>query len=103
MSLSCGFWHIRESNRLVSEFFPEYRPTGRTAPLLVYNHVSFLDVIYLIHSQHSPSFISKIDVKKLPLVGVICTGSQGVYVSRDNQDNRSEALDAISKRVELAQ
>lgn len=65
--------------------------------------MSFLDVIYLIHSQHSPSFISKIDVKKLPLVGVICTGSQGVYVSRENQDNRSEALDAISKRVDLAQ
>jgi len=62
---------------------------------MVYNHITFLDVIYLISSALSPSFISKIDVKNYPLIGVICTASQGVYIKRELKEDRESVLNQI--------
>ena len=49
--------------------------------LLVANHISWLDIV-VMHAARHCRFVSKDDVRRWPLVGVLATGSGTLYVKR---------------------
>lgn len=51
------------------------------APLIVANHMAFLDVL-LAMSQACPSFVAKGDMKRVPVVGPIAAHLDCVFVPR---------------------
>ncbi|MEO6623518.1 MAG: lysophospholipid acyltransferase family protein, partial [Burkholderiaceae bacterium] len=49
--------------------------------LLVANHISWLDIVVLHAARHC-RFVSKDDVARWPLVGILATGAGTLYVKR---------------------
>ena len=49
--------------------------------LLVANHISWLDIV-VMHAARHCRFVSKDDVRRWPLVGVLATGAGTLYVKR---------------------
>ena len=105
ITFCCGFHYISEKTARIKDYLPEYEENPeelkREAPVLIYNHVSYLDVIYLIHSKFAPSFISKIDVKNYIMIGSICSGLQSIYVKRDIKNDRDNVLEMMRERYSL--
>mmetsp|Transcript_26684 Transcript_26684/g.48065 ORF Transcript_26684/g.48065 Transcript_26684/m.48065 type:complete len:330 (+) Transcript_26684:16-1005(+) len=80
-----GYWYIEERSK-----------PSRSAPVIVSNHVSFVDILYLMHSDASPSFVSKKLVQSWPCIGLIATSLQCVFIERAG--DREVALKAVSDR-----
>ena len=61
------------------------------------NHTSFNDIL-LGMAYYGCGFISREDVKKLPIFGKIAQGLQSIFVDRNNPNSRKEVLDKIIER-----
>jgi len=72
--LCCGFWPGCIKRRGVRH---------QAAPVLVCNHVSWLDILVLL-SEACPAFIAKASVQRLPLIGVIARTLDCVFAEREN-------------------
>ena len=98
----CGFYYVEEKRAKIKDYVSEYEEKeekeNKEAPILIYNHVSYADIVYLIASQFGPSFISKIDVKGYPVFGSVCTALQSIYVQRDAKDDRNSVLELMKER-----
>ena len=97
-----GFYYISHKKAKISQFLPEYpsnqEKNGKKAPLIISNHYSWVDIYYFISSKFCPSFLSKKEVVKYPLIGNIAVGLQSVFVTRDNRDDKNQILDLIEER-----
>ena len=64
--------------------------------LFIGNHISWLDV--LVHGGLVPThFLSKYEVKTMPVLGWLASRGGTLYFKRGNRDSRSEASDEITK------
>ena len=61
------------------------------------NHTSFNDIL-LSMAIYGCGFISKSDVKKMPIFGKIAMGLQSIFVDRDSTNSRKNTLDEIIQR-----
>ena len=61
------------------------------------NHTSFNDIL-LSMAIYGCGFISKEEVKKMPIFGKIAMGLQSVFVYRNNPNSRKKTLDDIIKK-----
>lgn len=84
--LGLGYWRLKEVGR-----------PSRDVPMIISNHVSFIDILYLMTSKASPSFVSKAEVKNWLCIGLIATSLQCVFIERGG-DSRAIALQKISER-----
>jgi len=88
----------------------QYEPTGRTGdpnnlpddeiaqtPLLVSNHISYLDGPVLAACFKSPKIVAKAGTRDVPLIGRIMEDMDTVFVERGNSDSRNATLEAISE------
>jgi 1-acyl-sn-glycerol-3-phosphate acyltransferase len=68
-----GFGNPKKKLYSIYDFLADYSPTQdtTTAPIIVSNHSSFLDVFY--YWMDNTSFFAKSFVSKLPLMGRQCT------------------------------
>lgn len=77
---------------------PDWRPTFEGAGIQVSNHISWLDIMVLLHKQ-MPSFVSKVEVLSYPGVGKIAQAIQCMFLVRgDSAEKRKAAADAIVER-----
>eukprot|EP01100_Stratorugosa_tubuloviscum_P004025 TRINITY_DN198_c1_g1_i2.p1 TRINITY_DN198_c1_g1~~TRINITY_DN198_c1_g1_i2.p1 ORF type:complete len:363 (+),score=74.34 TRINITY_DN198_c1_g1_i2:1-1089(+) len=60
--------------------------TYSTAPIIVTNHISYLD-IFILMVEELPSFVAKYSVKNLPIINCFCNFLQVVY--KDKTSNTS--------------
>jgi len=59
------------------------KATGERANLIVSNHVSYMDILLLMtNSDDVPGFVSKVEVKKIPIIGWYSQCWQCLYVDR---------------------
>lgn len=108
IDFSFGNQWITEKREKIKDYIPDYieSPTQsegkpiRDAPILVYNHVSYSDIVYLMHSEFSTSFVAKLDIKAIPFFGTVCTAIQSIYVRRDSQNSKDGVLNAIKERID---
>ena len=66
-------------------------PPAQGPLLLVANHISWLDILVL-HAAGYCRFVSKSDVKRWPMIGMMATGAGTLYIERDS---RRDALRVV--------
>ncbi|CAK9104909.1 unnamed protein product [Durusdinium trenchii] len=71
----------------------------RLTPLLVANHVSYLDALILPLVLKLPKFLSMSSVKSWPLFGSLGEDLEYIWVDRGQKGSRGAALEAIQKHV----
>jgi 1-acyl-sn-glycerol-3-phosphate acyltransferase len=64
------------------------QPVASGPALMVANHISWLDIL-VIHAARHCRFVSKSDIRKWPLVGMLATGAGTLYIERTS---RKDAL-----------
>ncbi|PRP84467.1 hypothetical protein PROFUN_08052 [Planoprotostelium fungivorum] len=88
----CGFYWISTSGRLA-------RRTA--APILVCNHRSFIEMIYLTYAA-GPIFVAKEETKNVFLLGSLSIAFQCIFVQRSENASKAQVQEAIKRRSEYA-
>ena len=93
----------KEDNEKVEEIYkkyfgPDYKISfDEKYGSLICNHISFIEIL-LAMIYFGTGFISKSDVKKVPLFGSIAISLQSLFVDRANEENRQLILNQILER-----
>jgi len=66
--------------------------------LMVANHISWLDILAL-YREFPIGFVSKAEIRKWPLIGMLTTMSGTVYLERGNTDSSSSVTQAVVDRL----
>lgn len=72
----------------------------KEAPILVCNHMSMCDVMFLLYYSGG-TFVGKHELSKMPIVGTVATCFQTIYVKRQSKDSRGDVIEAIKTRASL--
>lgn len=67
--------------------------------LLVANHVSWLDVVVLLHACPHARFVAKSDVRRWPLVGALVAQAGSLFIDRSKRHAVVQALDDMAGRL----
>ena len=101
-----GFYTMPTKEIDIWDFWGDYEPTeqnkGVRSPIIISNHVSWMDMFILLIIGESPSFLSKMSVKKIPLVGGYAKMHQVIFMDRNNKKDRENILGIIQERAEKA-
>eukprot|EP00397_Hematodinium_sp_SG-2012_P010588 GEMP01010704.1.p1 GENE.GEMP01010704.1~~GEMP01010704.1.p1 ORF type:complete len:603 (+),score=98.41 GEMP01010704.1:38-1846(+) len=71
----------------------------RDAPLMVSNHLSYLDGITLATMLNVPKIIAKTELLDLPVLGQFMKDIDCLFVDRDSSDSKKKILDVIKKHA----
>ncbi|KAL8192403.1 hypothetical protein R6Q57_027588 [Mikania cordata] len=75
------------------------KPAPReTAPMLVSNHVSYIDPIFFFY-ELSPTIVTSESHDSMPIVGVIIRAMQVIYVNRFSYQSRKQAVNEIKRKA----
>ena len=70
------------------------------APIIVSNHVSWLDIIYFgTRLKSRASFVAKKEINDMPVISSIAGFLRTVVVDRKNKDSGQQTLASIKERV----
>jgi len=72
----------------------------RDTPLLVSNHISYLDGLVLATVLNVPKIIVKDDLKDMPLFGKLCEEIDAIFVDRNDKDSKKKVLEAIANHAD---
>lgn len=72
----------------------------KNGPLIyVGNHISYMDIIGLICTDPQIAFVSKKEVKYLPVIGTAATRDNTIFVKRESKKSRSKSRGEIAKTL----
>ncbi|XP_071717800.1 lysophospholipid acyltransferase LPEAT2-like isoform X2 [Rutidosis leptorrhynchoides] len=75
------------------------KPASRdTAPIIVSNHVSYIDPIFFFY-ESSPTIVASESHDSMPFVGVIIRAMQVIYVNRFSYQSRKHAVNEIKRKA----
>lgn len=101
-----GFFWIKRIKLDISEFDPSYPKEqyadrkAEYAPIVISNHVSFIDIFFHLCGPEVPSFVSKAAIKKYPIFGSGATALKSVFLERENKDKRDDVFHKIRERID---
>jgi len=72
----------------------------RSTPLIISNHVSYLDTVVLPLVTEIPKLMAMSEVADWPLFGQLCQEMDMIWVDRSNSESRAAAKRAIVEHVE---
>ena len=67
--------------------------------LLVSNHISWLDIV-VIHATGHCRFVSKADVQRWPVVGMLATGAGTLYIERESRRDAMRVVHHMAERLQ---
>ena len=59
--------------------------TDKVSPMLISNHVSWMDILYLSARIYPMSIVSKEAVSRVPLIGLIARYHQCLFTLRESE------------------
>jgi len=71
------------------------RKNMRTTPIMVCNHISYLDAPVVMNSLGAPKFVAKAGVRHVPVVGRLAADMDTIFVKREDANSRGATLEAI--------
>jgi 1-acyl-sn-glycerol-3-phosphate acyltransferase len=77
-------WALEMLARLGVRLELKGRPPEAGPVLLVANHISWLDIL-VMHAARHCRFVSKADVRRWPLIGILATGAGTLYFERSSR------------------
>lgn len=94
---------IREVN--IKDIWCDYKPLQDVsrAPIVISNHVSYLDMWILLHIRELPGFLAKQSITKFPVVSTYSMIQQCIYINRDEKEQRDNILKKIVERCKLVE
>lgn len=79
-----GFGIIWPEEVLIDADYSKYLGQGYEKPAsfntIVSNHSSYFDIFYLLVKEF-PSFVSKLEISKIPFFGYFTTALRGIYIN----------------------
>mmetsp|Transcript_101312 Transcript_101312/g.194172 ORF Transcript_101312/g.194172 Transcript_101312/m.194172 type:complete len:511 (+) Transcript_101312:165-1697(+) len=72
----------------------------RSTPLIIANHVSYIDAVMLPLVLQMPKFMSMEEVQSWPLFGQLGKDLDYIWVDRKSPDSREKAIKAIERHVQ---
>ncbi len=66
--------------------------------LLAANHISWLDIV-VMHAARHCRFISKADVQRWPVVGMLATGAGTLYIERESRRDAMRVVHHMAERL----
>ena len=69
-------------------------------PLVIANHVSENDHLYIMSCLSTVSFVSKAEMGKIPIIGYIAKHYDSLFVQRESAENRRFIKSEIRRRVD---
>ena len=78
---------------------PDWKPTYGKSGIQVSNHTSWMDIVACMWTN-TPSFLSKSEISKIPVIAQVANSIQTVYVKRerDTKEKRAEVIKTILQR-----
>jgi 1-acyl-sn-glycerol-3-phosphate acyltransferase len=70
--------------------------------LLVSNHISWLDIV-VIHATGPCRFVSKADVQRWPVVGMLATGAGTLYIERESRRDALRVVHHMAERLQAGE
>jgi 1-acyl-sn-glycerol-3-phosphate acyltransferase len=67
--------------------------------LLASNHISWLDIV-VIHATGHCRFVSKADVQRWPVVGMLATGAGTLYIERESRRDALRVVHHMAERLQ---
>lgn len=90
------YYSMEKVNVNYSEFLgPDWKPTERVPSTFICNHCSWMDIVMAWSIKEYPIFVSKIGIKKYPLVGyfVQYPAYESIFVNRaGTKEEREEVV-----------
>lgn len=102
-----GLYKITIIEEKINNYLPNYTASQEQnqepvrAPLIVCNHVSWIDTLYLVSSRFCPSFLAKDEVSHMPVVGFLAKVLQAFFVDRESRANKDLILKKIGERCKF--
>jgi 1-acyl-sn-glycerol-3-phosphate acyltransferase len=91
----------RLTSRIISNLVEEFDSSEAiSTPIVIANHVSWIDFIYMGTCISKSSFVAKIEVKKVPVFNKISDSLKTLYVDRSSAEARAKIKQQIDERVE---
>lgn len=84
----------------INDVIGSYKPTrdvSGTAPLVVCNHSSWLDMFFFM--MKNVSFLAKNEMAKTPILGVFATARQCLFLTRESEQDRHKVMEMINERT----
>jgi len=72
------------------------------APVIVCNHISWLDILVLMAQCNFPSFTAKAAVRDVPFIGYLCSANYAVYVPKNHHPQVGQVLEHPPSQRALA-
>jgi 1-acyl-sn-glycerol-3-phosphate acyltransferase len=92
-------WSRTMLKRLAIELVVNGEPAQHGPMLLASNHISWLDIA-VIHASRHCRFISKSEIKKWPLVGMLATGAGTLYIERESRRDAMRVVHHMAERLQ---
>lgn len=101
--LFAGFYKIETIPEKLENYIPNYvtQEKNGKAPIIVCNHVSWVDTICMMASSFCPSFLAKEEISHMPIVGFVAKTLQALFVDRDSRSDKDLILQKIGERCKV--
>jgi 1-acyl-sn-glycerol-3-phosphate acyltransferase len=73
-------------------------PPAHGPLLLVANHISWLDIL-IMNAAQPTRFVSKADVKRWPLLGMLIDGAGTLYIERESRRDAMRVVHQVAERL----
>ena len=91
-------WTRRMLDILGVELVVRGTPPARGPLLLVANHISWLDIL-IMNAAQPTRFVSKADVKRWPLLGMLIDGAGTLYIERESRRDAMRVVHQVAERL----
>ena len=91
-------WSLRMLTMLGVRLELHGQPPAEGPVLLVANHISWLDIL-VMHAACYCRFVSKADVKRWPLIGMLATAGGTIYIERESRRDALRVVHHIADRL----
>mgnify|MGYP001549353160 FL=1 len=91
-------WSLKLLEYLGIELVVHGQPPVVGPMLLVANHISWLDIV-VMHAVRHCRFVSKSDVRRWPLIGVLATAAGTLYIERDLRRDAMRVVNVMARAL----
>ncbi len=100
-----GYYSMPTRVLSLKDYWADYKPVQDVSrpPLIISNHVSYLDMWTLLHIDENPGFLAKASIRNLFIVGHFAKIHHCIFFNRDDPIERERITTMIGERCKLVE